>query len=71
MTHLINSYHISSPLNFDGYIYLEDGVDAGSTEVLALLLWELASELRQARVVEREYSAHTDSSNRLLLETGM
>ena len=39
--------------------------------VLVLLLWELASELGQARVVEREYSAHMDSSNRVLLETEM
>ena len=63
----INSYHISSPLNIDGYTYLEDGVDAGDNEVLAQLVWELAAELHQACVA----SGRIDSTNRLLLEMGM
>ena len=59
------------PLNTDGDTYLEDGVHVGGNEVLAQLARELASKLRQARVVEQKYLAHMDSSNHLLWEIEM
>ena len=70
ITHLVNSYHIS-PINTDGYTYLEDGVDFGGDEVPACFVRELDSELCQAQAVEWEYLARMDSSNRLLFGTGM
>ena len=68
---LIVIYHISSTINIDVNTYLQDGVEAGGNEIFAHLVWELASELRQARVVELKFSARMDSGNRLLLETDM
>ena len=43
----------------------------GGNEVLAQLVWEFASEVRQTQVVEPKYKARTDSNNHLLLETEM
>ena len=71
ITLLIHSYHISSPLILMDIPIWRTVLTLGGNEVLAQLAWELASELRQARVVEQKYPARTNSSNHLLRESGM